>query len=385
MQTVDIPGTYLELAKAEGVPIEIAAEAYRTRLNRKPVLFLGDALARAEGHDDVRECRRRLRRIWQNWIYANSGQMVVHEDKSLSEMAFPAQPDVPTRINYADYLEKAHQAFQSVVGQTATVRKNTQPLSNHRKVLGGDLHGLFVNPAAFDAFCSDPAEEAWIMGDISDMYASSRYGTTIDHITTRRELAQARMLMERISSSFKVVKVIPGNHDKRPLRRLQELLPQLLPLIVNPVELFIKGLDNVEMLSYKVPDTAPVDEMMEPFGEDVELDFLGLIGDVAIGHFEGFYGKDAPTKMDRWLSDWSEILKLERTPRIIAQAHTHRLSSEVTPKGRVILGTGCLCRAQAYQFDGHNKYQPPVTGYISLYQDENGVTNPQSIQLVPFC
>lgn len=164
--------------------------------------------------------------------------------------------------------------------------------------------------------------------------------------------------------------------NSRSMKRVQETMPQILPLVVHPTKLICEGLSNVNVLGTTVPDTAP--DVV--FSEDVHLDYMGINGDILMGHFEGFYGKDAVLQLNSWLSDWAHILKIDE-PRVIMQSHTHRLNMQYTPRGKLLITTGCMCKPMAYQFDKHSMYIPPTTGFITLTRNNN-ITDLESVRLI---
>lgn len=374
-----IPADFLELAMTEAIPTSIATEVFLAKKAKKAVLPIAERLARQDPANDVPAAKKKLDRVWSNWNATQRNASIVLPDGTRGELVTPNNNLVQT-LEPKSFIDQAYSALEKLIGTTNNLpvleKKRTIP---GRIAIGGDLHGIYADLEAVTKFCQDPAEEAWIMGDILDMYSASRYTSSIDHITMKAELAQGRVLMEMISASFKTVKIIIGNHDNRPLRRVQEWFPQLLPLIISPAELICKGLPNVEFLNYTVENTNP----SGAFGTDHTLDYMGVQGDCVIGHFENFYGKEAARQCEKWISEWKHILKLPTDPKVIAQAHVHRLGMEITPQGRILISTGCLCRPMEYQMINHGKYQPPTVGYVAIYQDENGVTDLQNIQLIP--
>lgn len=276
-----------------------------------------------------------------------------------------------------DFMAEAIEGFTKTVGP---MRKIKSPSRIAKKtttdIFCSDFHFPFVNEKALEALMAEKADRLFILGDILDMYGASTHRTTIDHITVRQELAQARVFLEEVSKKFKEVNLISGNHDVRGTKRIQDLAPQLLPLIIHPFDLLRQGLDNVNFLKTTVPGTAPSTE----YGEEHEMDYMGIDGDVMLGHFTNFMGKDAAVKLANWTKQWGHILKIE-TPRIIMQAHVHRLGMQYTPTGQLIMTTGCMCRPMPYQFDNHGKYEPPVNGYIVL-EREKGNTVIQNTRMV---
>lgn len=344
-----IPGDFLDLAKIAGVPESIASNFWTRISGKKGYQDLVSLLAK-ELDCNEREARK---------VFI-----------SLKDLYRKQQSEkILGSIENRDFMQEAIDGFEAVVGKMRKVKSATNAKKKIRTVIvASDLHIPFANDAAIAQLLSEEADDLYLLGDLFDMYGASSYRSTIDHLTVRAELAMGRVFMEEISKKFKKIKVIKGNHDLRATKRIQEFAPQILPLIVDPIELVSQGLPNVEILSTPVPGTAPNTE----FGQDHSMSYMGVDGDLVLGHFENFYGKDAGIQVANWLGDWEHILKLE-APKVIMQAHVHRLGVQYTPKGQVIMTTGCLCRPMPYQIEGHGKYQPPTNGYIIL-QRESGKT-----------
>ncbi len=184
--------------------------------------------------------------------------------------------------------------------------------------------------------------------------------------------------MEQFSKRFKKVKLLSGNHEERYSKRIQEFLPSILPLVINPLELLSYGLTNVEVIKTTVPNTKP----MVRGDRDIELPFFGMEGDVVIGHFS-FCGKTAHEKAIGWIGQWKHYFRLKKDPVVLIQNHTHRLLVEYESSGRVLVHGGCLCKPMAYMFDPQGIGVPPALGYITCNQDKIGNTDISSIRAVP--
>lgn len=364
--TVNIPKEYISLARGMGIPSNVANDFYIRKVNQKPdAKDLVYKLSRTT-HGTEAAARSALTKLWSEFSKLNFSVNPNSIDVKASAVVAPIQ-----KINGSTYIEEARDALQRLIGNfEAPTTFSKKVIEKDRIVAGGDVHGVFSNDEAFARFCADPAEKAIIMGDFIDSLAVTRHRTTIDAVTMRAELADARAKLEHLSRSFKEVYYIRGNHDKRPLKRLQDIAPQLLPLLVDPLDLLTSDIPNIKRLSWGIPNTAP----SIPFGENYSADFFGTLGDILVGHFETFMGPDAVKMAHKWLLDWEHILKLEVAPRVILQAHTHNLGMNFTPKGTLLINTGCLCRPMPYQFDQAGRYGAPVLGYVALYQ-KNGVTD----------
>lgn len=367
MKSISVPESFLSLTRELGVPDEIAARYFQDREIR--LSTAGIAME-----------------LWKKGYFSSLGSAGSRMGQAYTEFkggrAFPTQDY--GRIRPVEekplqtYYDQAFESLQKIIGR---VKKPTFSASNNvseRVVILADPHIPFMDYSAFNAVMNDPADTIILAGDWLDMYSTSRYRREYTNISTEEELAQGRAALETVASRFRNVYMIKGNHDQRPRKRLQEIFPEILPLMIDPVDLLARDMDNVHLLSMEVPNTAP----NVKFGQNVEMEFAGLVGDVLIGHFEGFCGADAAQRSAVWLDQWAHVLKLPVRPTVVVQAHTHRLNSEYTPDGRVFLAPGCLARPMSYQISNHGKYIPPTLGYVAFEMSKNRVDR-RSIEMIP--
>lgn len=367
MKPITTPEPFLSAMRNLGVD-DVDTHAYfEARQNNRSAESIFVTLVAKGSFATPAEAGRIFRREYRKW---NEQRIVAFQSGESKSVRTSADPE--------DLLSEATYALEKIIGKLGTGGFVSRRTSKGRIAWIADIHVPFHDEEAIAAVCEDPAEELVIAGDVLDMYASGRYRKEIGGIDTAEELAQGRALLEMFSRKFKKVSVIEGNHDIRGLRRIQDTFPQLLPLIVSPLEILCKGLPNVEILSSIVPKTAP----RVSRAQDLKLGFLAMVGDTAVCHFENFSGADAPLKSLGWLDQWSHVLQLQNRRRLIIQAHTHRLHIQFQPDGTVVAAPGCLCRPMPYQVLSQGIYQPPTVGYMATYQSE-GVTNLRNIEVVP--
>lgn len=366
---VRIPEAFLEIARIEGVGEEFAGDFFIRKHAKKSIDDIVFGLVQKRIFNTEKDARNALLRVWKGY-----------NRKKILDSSNPNPVPKSVVRTYESYVEAAHVALEKMIGTLPKVTVPKKSKSSFTKtVLVGDFHFPFVSPSCWDALMKEEADVAVIAGDWFDMYAASKYRLTTDHITATEELAIGTVALRQLASRFSEVKILLGNHDMRATRRLQEMAPQLLPLIVNPMDLISRGIPNVEVVKTIVPNTKPLTQM----GEDIELEFVAQYKDCVFGHFEGFCGPDAPRRAEKWLNEWSHILKFENPPKVITQSHIHRLQMEYTAQGRLLIGAGCMCLPMPYQFDNHGKYSPPTQGYVVLEHDQNGVTDLKRTKLVP--
>ncbi len=357
----DIPQNFLDLADEKGLALDIATDFYINKTAKSEVDTIKFRLM--EDTDcSYTEASRILTALWRD--YKKAGILSSSTTTQIS------------RPNNLTYIERASLELDKIIGKIHTKpARNSHNNEKGRIAIAGDFHFPFANRNALEALLNDPADILVIMGDYFDMYSASKYRQTTDRHKVSEELAIGKAYMAKLSEKFSKIYIIKGNHDSRGIRRVQETLPQLTPLIVHPVDLLAFAFDNVEVLS----TTIPTDSLIGT--EDIELEFAGQYNDCLFGHFEGFFGPDAPRKLDTWCSEWSHIVNFDPELRVIFQAHTHRLQMEYTSKGRLLVGTGCMCNPMQYQLDGHAKFKPPTIGYVAIYQDK-GKTDMLRTQLI---
>lgn len=364
-----VPSEFLSLARRMGMPKEVAVNYYTRKLNNKSdikdlTLQLSNSVYETE-----MQARKALTQLWVEFNKLNIDLPHIPVEVS-------ARAQSKTAPDRATYLEEAREALQRMIGHLQPAKYDGRKTAQDRIVVGGDIHGLFCDMQAFERFANDPAQTCILVGDFCDLYAGSRYRHALDHITVREELADARAKAEYLASKFKRIYSVAGNHDLRAVKKLQDVAPQLLPLMVDPLDLIFSGIPQFQSLKTVVPGTKP---STTRFAHDTVLPYCGMVGDILVGHFENFCGVDAPRQVDNWLMNWGHILKLATEPRVILQGHSHAMSMTCTAQGKRLISTGCLCQPMEYQLDGHGRYNPPTVGYLALYQRE-GKTDLASIE-----
>jgi len=369
---INIPDSFLKHALIQGVDSETAVEVYVAKMNKKSTEPSAINLVEAGDFETLTMARNSIRAAWNNHK--------TDEQKSVHSIYNKADIQSIQVYDSKDYMSKALNELQSLIGDVSFPKYDVKlKKESNRIAVISDLHIPFMSEKAFAAVCNDPAEELWIAGDILDMYGANRHRKNLDYITVREELAKGRAVMEILASKFKRIFILPGgNHDLNAMRRIQDTFPQLACLMMNPVEMICGGLTNIQFLSSVIKDTAPGVSM----GTDYELDFMGMRGDALISHFDNFCGQEALLKIDQWIGEWDHVLNLPTSPRIILNGHVHKLFSQFTPKGRLLVCTGCLCKPMMYQFTNHGKYSAPTIGYTALYVDDFGVTDLNKTQLI---
>lgn len=373
MKFMEMPASYLRLASQYGLSTADAGEVYQRKMSKNSnCRDLAVRLYNANKADSVQAAQTSLNNLWSEWSRSTVDNPLVSP-----QVQGQVEPLVRQHKKQT-YLEQARAAMERLIGPTDYRLQRVHKPNKSDIVVAGDIHGLFADEQAFAAFCADPADTAILVGDFLDMYSSSRYRRTIDHITIAEELADGRAKAEALNNAFSTVYFIEGNHDRRGLKFIQDTAPQLLPLLVSPMDYITKDLKAFKRLTLTVPGTKPNTR----WGEDYEMVFAGMVGDLLVGHFDNFYGEDAAQQLDDWLGKWSQELNLPRQPRVVMQGHSHRMNMVITHQGKALVSTGALCRPCPYQLENAGKFKPPVRGYWRLRQNAQGVTELNSLQPV---
>lgn len=357
-----IPELYIHLAEKENINVDVAVNFFFLKQAKKSTNHPKQELLKNGRCKTISEASTLLLRLYNSFISLQS-----------------STPQTLFTRNSATYLEKASRELDLLIGKSSTFKPDWSKNVKDRWAVVSDFHIPFHSPAAFAKLMRDPAETLVIAGDFVDMYAASKYRVSVEPLRISEELAMAKAHLRALAEKFKTVYMLKGNHCNRPLRRLQEYAPQLLPLFVHPIDLLAKDFPNVKVISQMVDNTSPATPSV--WTGNINLDFMAQIGELIFGHFEGFCGTDAPTKVESWLSEWSHVLNLNDY-KMVLQGHIHRLQMEYTPKGRLLIGTGCMCKPMEYQFDQHGKYRPPTLGYVGLCVDKTGKPDLQKTELI---
>lgn len=264
---------------------------------------------------------------------------------------------VPNRIPYYD-------KYRSQIRGDVKVEKDATALEafekkSIRKILVlSDIHVPFTDEdklqKAIDLHRN--ADAVILPGDVMDMYGCSKWRKR-KYIGHDIEIDSTIRLMEYISNTFPIVFTFPGNHDKRPTKKLQELVPP---------ELFYLFEDNdtLGMITRAFPNV---------FYED---NWYRQIGDAVFTHAErssAVEGRPAVLTADFFLTKgWAKRLGMGEL-RLIVQGHTHQVSTTYREDLKM-METGCLAQVMEYTLDSSAVMRPPMNGCVLVTQ-RDGVTD----------
>jgi predicted phosphodiesterase len=252
-----------------------------------------------------------------------------------------------------------------------------QRRGDHKILVLSDLHIPFTcNPMLEEAFHEHgDADEVVLLGDIWDMYAVSRFGKD-RQIDVVEELEIGTRLITDLLERFPKVVVVLGNHDTRPVRWVERENPQMLPLVLSPLE-YVKYrlvtehrehlLERLVTPTYTVSGSHPEYPIM--------TNHVYLVGDALLGHFEVSRKGPANTVYRlalEWLPFWGPMIGADGI-RVLVQGHVHRLSkSQYGPY--LLIESGCCAHLMGYTVRAPLSYSVPGVGYVVLYQ-RDGVTD----------
>lgn len=325
---------------------------------------------------------KKLRKRRTSDIIADWAEIAGIDPKDAKEKFDAAWTDftsIDPKKNQESFLDTARKNLEKAVGKVPPTKVPAN--KNTGKVLiTSDFHCPFVSPYVLDRILAEDADELYILGDLFDMYNASRH-RKITSITMKEELASAMAVLQKLSAKFNKIKILPeGNHDVRAYRKLQELCPEFLPLVVNPVTLVASNFPNVEVLEYEVPNMS-LNGSTHAESEPFKLGYLYHQNNFLLSHMENFYGGQVLDKLDGWLEDFEMIIPKGKID-IVFHAHSHRLGTSYTHKNKLFVSTGCVCELMPYVFVEGGKFSPPVGGFVIVEKDSEGNLIPESLRLI---
>lgn len=207
-----------------------------------------------------------------------------------------------------------------------------------------------------------------INGDLSDFYSKSHF-VMFSHENFNDELYAIFRRMEWLSTHFRRVTLILGNHDNRTEKKIASLITSdLLPLIeTNLIKYMAAFFDNIDVVGERVVD--------ERTREQVDIGFIWQYKDIVFTHIERSM-KQSSSLAEQIVSallSWGNTFKLKPF-RVVIQAHNHRAMKETTGGITVILApmaarlTG---KGLHYALQPSLRGKPPQTGYTIIYMKDN--------------
>ncbi len=253
-----------------------------------------------------------------------------------------------------------------------SIQEIHNPSQHSRKILCfSDLHIPFVMDDLLKKICNEnkDADIVVLNGDILDGYIFSTYSKT-KRIAAIKEYVAAFDLVRYLSSEFKQVVIVSGNHDSRASRTLaqngidkdasQIFRPDLLARIANGEELNEEGMlinkHNFNNVIYQAYDSWYI-----------------RIGKTIFCHPDGFGNSYPGHTAVKLLNHFIERLSGIEFDSIIV-GHTHKQYKGIV-SGKLLIEQGAMAHRLPYQFKADLKFKNAVNGYAIIIQDQNGNTD----------
>lgn len=215
-----------------------------------------------------------------------------------------------------------------------------------------------------------------VVGDVSDLYAFSRYPHRAQKFTAVEEMIGTATVITAIAEAFPEVIIMPGNHDDRLKKHLMGRgiqgyeLEALLYLNENALNPLAAIVDKLKMPHVKV--AKPISDGY------AEWNWIWQRGDLVLGHPEKFskIPNKVATEFVSYLMRYRAPLGLQEF-RVVGAGHTHQAGKVWCDYGVVAFEMGCLAMTPEYASDPRMPgARPAVKGYTLFFQDrETGRTN----------
>lgn len=293
-------------------------------------------------------------------------------------------PDPTMREPLASFEEAWAQWQQSIgmmrdryKGPPSRRQATTGEHTRNKILVVPDVHAPFHEAEMFAEMVAreSDADKVICIGDISDAYALSTF-TQYRSMPFNEEWASVTTVVQALSENFPSVEILIGNHDARLEKRLRERLSEdmidavkyLSNGVLCPMTALARRFPNVTIARHEVPN-----------GESV--DWFTTCGDAWFGHPEKFSRTPgtALRAVEEWIADNEMALGLSRY-RAIFLGHTHAYSQFLWRSGMMLIEVGCLAQTQNYMLKPKIGGRPQRRGYVTFYQDANGVTDLNSVR-----
>jgi predicted phosphodiesterase len=243
--------------------------------------------------------------------------------------------------------------------------------ANPEKILSiADMHEPYGNELVY-AECELKHKDADILivpGDLGDYYSKSRFRKT-KHVSFRDELRSVFYRMEWMSTHWKRVRIMIGNHDNRPEKQIADAFCDSPELLIVTEQNLLKRLatnfDNIEIVGTQI-DGGPT------------LTHVWQYGDIVFTHAERSMTQKSALMggLSQQLFRWKDRLGL-KPYRFICQGHNH-FDLKMTMGGEVwmLLPTASNPYSIGMEYAWSTRFvgDPVVVGY-SIFHQSGGETD----------
>ena len=204
-----------------------------------------------------------------------------------------------------------------------------------------------------------------VPGDAGDYYSKSRFKKPKPG-NFKEEVRSVFHRMEWLSQHWPTVKIMQGNHDNRPEKKIQNLFdvdPELLILTeANLLEHLACYFPNVEIIKHDI------------YNKGIGLTYIWQFGDMVFTHAEISRAQDSATMeyISNWLHTWRSLIGL-KPYAFIGQGHNHQRYIGGRDGEMWMMFPTCsdpYSVGMEYIFQGKMYRRPPILGYSVLYHDE---------------
>ncbi len=272
--------------------------------------------------------------------------------------------------------EKADNAFLTFIGKDYPYiqpKKNySKKIINEKIINVSDPHEPYSFQPVWDDIYKNHHDAAHIHvnGDIADFYSKSRFKKTV-HEEFSNELKVIFERLEWLSTNWKKITLIRGNHDNR--------VEKLMASLVNSDMLFLTKtdllsylcafFDNIELVGERITSTD---------GTVADIDFIWQCGDIIFTHIERSQKQSSGLleTISNQMHRWSKMFNL-KPYRVIMQGHNHRCTFDTNGAEYLYICPMAAClttNGLKYALSPSLNGVPPITGYIEIYQ-KDGITD----------
>ena len=236
------------------------------------------------------------------------------------------------------------------------------------------LHEPYSNEKILkDCLQHNDSEEVILAGDIGDFYSKSRFRKT-KYVSFRDEVRSIFYRLEWLSINFQSIKIMLGNHDNRPEKKLAEALGDDVDLLALTENNLLKRLasyfDNIQIVGTTL--------ITSDSSYNVDMTHIFQYGDCIFTHAEKSMTQESALMggISLYLSKWKKELKL-KDYKVIAQAHNHTALKQCKGSECWFMIPTCSEKKSIgfdYVYNTRMIGNPPQSGYMLMYQ-KNGVTD----------